>query len=294
MNTRSGVAVASTSGPGIGAINAPDMPATLERLTDAWRHYDCRELFLSGMAGSSIGWVDTGYLNCPVNLDELCQHLYPTQLGDFNAMIVPGVRCVNPVGAPDVMRGEETQLLGALLLQPDLRKGTHLLCLPGTHNKWAHLQDGTVKNFITCPSGELFSLLTQNSVIAKTSSQQRFGIKAFLKGVERANALGPSGERIDLSMLLFETRSRQLDNSMQAEHCHAFLSGLVIGKDISSATHIYAPINRSASLIFCGDAKLADLYSTAARHLGLQAIVLPGEILATNGIHQLYKATKGN
>src|SRR6185436_6198995 len=71
----------------------------------------------------------------------------------------------NPLGAPDVMRGEETQLVGALEIEPALAAGRHLVCMPGTHTKWVSMRDGIVQEFLTVPTGEVFALLCNHSVL---------------------------------------------------------------------------------------------------------------------------------
>ena len=93
---------------------------------------------LCGMVGSAIGWLEAPYLPCPAELYELAENPGGVRDGVF---IVPGMRCSNPLGAPDVMRGEETQLLGARRLRRSLNDGKQLVCMPGTHTKWVSLHD---------------------------------------------------------------------------------------------------------------------------------------------------------
>jgi 2-keto-3-deoxy-galactonokinase len=92
------------------------------------------------MVGSSIGWVEAPYLACPARPKDIAAACARVREGRIR--IVPGLSCRNRFDAPDVMRGEETQILGALDLQPDLRQGRRLLCLPGTHTKWVLLEEG--------------------------------------------------------------------------------------------------------------------------------------------------------
>ena len=81
--------------------------------------------------------------------------------------IVPGMRCTNPLGAPDVMRGEETQLLGAQALHAPMGTGKQLVCMPGTHTKWVSLNGSVVQEFLTAPTGELFAMLCEHSVLVR-------------------------------------------------------------------------------------------------------------------------------
>src|SRR5688572_17074619 len=126
----------------------------LDTETAAW-HADAGPLpvVLCGMVGSSIGWVQAPYLAAPADPQRLATASLSLRGGAVR--IVPGVSCRNRLGAPDVMRGEETQILGALSLEPALRRGAHLVCLPGTHTKWVVVRDGAIVEFLTAPAGEL-------------------------------------------------------------------------------------------------------------------------------------------
>ena len=112
----------------------------------------------------AFGWREAPYLPCPEDLYELAENLVEVRAG---VRIVPGMRCSNPLGAPDVMRGEETQLLGARELEPRLEHGRQLVCMPGTHTKWVSLHDGVVHEFLTAPTGELFAMLCDHSVLVR-------------------------------------------------------------------------------------------------------------------------------
>ena len=115
------------------------------------------------MVGSSIGWVETPYADCPVHPDALAEACVPLKNGRVH--VVPGLACRNRFEAPDVMRGEETQVLGALQRLPELGSGKRLLCLPGTHTKWVMLLDGTITDFLTAPVGELYEVLARHSIL---------------------------------------------------------------------------------------------------------------------------------
>ncbi|MDB5425835.1 MAG: 2-dehydro-3-deoxygalactonokinase, partial [Phenylobacterium sp.] len=125
---------------------------------------DARALpaILCGMIGSNLGWRTAPYADCPAGLDELARALTPvTEL----ARIVPGLRCEGIAGAPDVMRGEETQLLGWLAQNPDRREGRQVICHPGTHAKWVVVEVGRIVRFVTAMTGELFAVLGRHSVL---------------------------------------------------------------------------------------------------------------------------------
>jgi 2-dehydro-3-deoxygalactonokinase len=279
-----GAILKSTTGPGVSEVTREEIPSVVATLTEEWQSFDCDKLLMSGMVGSTIGWVDAGYIDCPTETIKLSDHLCETIVGNYHSWIVPGLCCKNPMGAPDVMRGEELQLLGALRMKPELRNGEYLFCMPGTHNKWIHTSSAVVNNFFTCISGELYALLTQHSVVAHAIAKQEFDLEAFQLGVER----GASNRNVDSLNLLFETRSRQLSKSINAEHCHAFLSGLIIGKDIDNATKLYFKRFNPQSLVFCGEEHLTSLYNIAANQLGWDPHIIDGHVLSTTGIHQIY------
>ena len=124
-----------------------------DELTRKWRaaHGELPAL-LCGMVGSAFGWREAPYLPARRRPAELADALVSPRA---NVHIVPGMSCTNPLGAPDVMRGEETQLLGAMGgLAAGLGTGRQLVCLPGTHTKWVSVHDGLVQEFLTVPSGE--------------------------------------------------------------------------------------------------------------------------------------------
>jgi 2-dehydro-3-deoxygalactonokinase len=156
--------------------------------------------------------------------------------------IIPGARCVNPRGAPDVMRGEETQIIGALRLDARLARGRHVFALPGTHTKWALLNDGTLETFQTSFSGELFALLRDHSLLARlaaappdspaTAASTKAG---FERGVARSRELRGT----PLGHLLCEARSRQLMNEVSQPEALGFLSGLIIDQDIRGALDLF-------------------------------------------------------
>jgi 2-dehydro-3-deoxygalactonokinase len=117
---------------------------------------------LCGMIGSNLGWTAVPYADCPASLADLAGGLTPVA---DDVRIVPGLRCDGIAGSPDVMRGEETQVLGWLAQHPDRRSGRHVICHPGTHAKWVLIEDGRIVRFVTAMTGELFAVLRAHSVL---------------------------------------------------------------------------------------------------------------------------------
>ncbi|OYQ31495.1 hypothetical protein CHU95_20325 [Niveispirillum lacus] len=273
-----GTVLDRADGPGVAAVPGRAEAAFLDA-TAAWRAADgpLPALFC-GMVGSTIGWVEAAYHPCPANVGSLASGLTRfTALGATMA-IIPGLSTRNPQGAPDVMRGEETQILGALASHPDLGIGRRLLCLPGTHAKWVLLRDGTVVMFQTGFSGELFALLRGHSVLGRGTDGLLPQIgPAFIQGVQRSLTSAP------LPHLLFEARSRQLLEGMSAQDALSFLSGLVIGADVvggiaMAADGLDGPVTLVASPI------LTDAYAAALAATGRDTVALDGGELALAGL----------
>jgi 2-dehydro-3-deoxygalactonokinase len=199
--------------------------------------------------------------------------------------IVPGMRCANPLGAPDVMRGEETQLLGALEMHPELAQGRHLVCMPGTHTKWVALHDGTVLEFLTVPTGEIFRLLCDHSVLVRDRdtpiTHQR---AAFERGLAEA-ARHPE---VPLLHRLFQSRSLRIDGQLEPEEAAAWTSGLLVGTDCAGALPLFedggAPVHVVAA------ASLAGLYAAALTRLGRTAIPVAGDDAAFRGLIRIHTA----
>ncbi|MFV3130504.1 2-dehydro-3-deoxygalactonokinase [Niveispirillum sp. KHB5.9] len=279
---RDGQVLDRAEGPGVAAVPGRVEAAFMEA-TAAWRdaHGPLPALFC-GMVGSSIGWVEAVYQPCPADVRSLASGLTRFKAAGAEMAIIPGLSTTNPQGAPDVMRGEETQILGALATKPELRQGRRLLCLPGTHAKWVLLEDGTVRHFQTGFSGELFALLRQHSVLGRgTDGLQPQAGAAFDRGVERALT------KAALPHLLFEARSRQLLEGMTAQDALSFLSGLVIGADVAGGLagvsgDLDGPVTLVASPV------LTDAYAAALRVAGQDAACLDGADLALAGLFSVH------
>lgn len=150
----------------------------LAGLVDGWDG----PLLLSGMIGSRNGWVEQPYLPCPADTAALAQAMrcYDALLPGRALWFVPGVSTGEQAGVPDVMRGEETQLVGLIAALGD---GAHVACLPGTHSKWAQIANGQLTGFATVMTGELYAVLRQHSILGKLMDDDHAALDAdaFLK-----------------------------------------------------------------------------------------------------------------
>lgn len=214
-----------------------------------------------GMVGSRNGWCEVPYLDVPSDAGALGRALRPFVVGDGRALhLVPGLR--NPRG-PDVMRGEETQLVGALARDPSLAAHTTFV-LPGTHSKWTSVRDGTVVDFSTAMTGELFALLRRHSILAVGIDEGTPEPDAFARGVVAARDSGAAGA---LSRL-FSARALMLDGALAPASVPDYLSGLLLGEELraqiaSGRFRVDAPIQ------LIGDAALCARYREAAAHFEL-------------------------
>lgn len=191
----------------------------------AVRDWPALPVLACGMVGSRNGWLEAPYLDTPTSIDRLARQL--TRLDAPNGYVVHLVPGLRDPQRPDVMRGEETQIVGVLARQPD---ATHLL-LPGTHSKWVRLHGGEVAGFATVMTGELYGLLRQHSILGAQLPQARDDDAAFLRGVSAARDSGAAG----VLSRLFSARVLMLDGVLAPSSVPDYLSGLLIGEELRMA-----------------------------------------------------------
>lgn len=278
-----GVTIESAIGPGVSSVKVPFAELFDSLLLDWDARYGTLPAILSGMVGSSIGWVQTPYVPCPANPESIVAG--SVALGDGRVRLLPGLRCDNRLNTADFVRGEETQVLGALSLDATLRTGRHLLCLPGTHTKWVVLEEGIIREFLTAPTGEVYGALRDHSVLVRADhrSEEASGA-AFEEGLRRFNDY----PRVPILHRLFECRSRVLDGKMAASDAAAFLSGLLIAGDVAGALSLFADSIAGRRVCVIGTAQLNQAYATALKLSGLSAIQLDGGAAALSGLSRAH------
>ena len=247
--------------------------ASLAALIAGWPQAESGlPVVMAGMVGSAIGWQTVPYLEADTPLSALARHLVPVAEAPAGRRwsIVPGYCLRGEAGAVDVMRGEETQLFGALnLLGPGASDGCYVL--PGTHSKWVRLQGGRITELRTYMTGELFALLRQHGTLASAMQTPvadapgalRHDSVAddpdFLQGVARA-AAGPA-----LSHALFGARARVVTGAMAPGAAAAHVSGLLIGAEWADARR-HGLDGEPVRVI--GEPALAALHAACAHHHG--------------------------
>ena len=284
-----GTVLARKAGPGVASVDTP-FPQLLQALVADWRsaHGDL-PIVLCGMVGSNIGWTQAPYVPCPAGAGQIGARCVALEHGSVR--IVPGLSCTNRLDAPDLMRGEETQILGALQLDPALRQGQRLLCLPGTHTKWVALGGGVIRDFLTAPAGELHALLSRHSVLVADSpgdAQPAAAANgaAFARGLEQVRQFPDA----DLLQRLFQCRSRRLQGDLAPRDAGEFLSGLLIGADVQGALRLMTPGTGSPVHII-GAPLLTRRYARALELFGSAAAEIDGEAAALAGLLQIHLAT---
>jgi 2-dehydro-3-deoxygalactonokinase len=248
--------------------------ASLEALLADWPQADATlPVVMAGMVGSAIGWQAVPYLQREAPLSGLARHLVRVDEAppDRRWFIAPGYCIRADVGAEvDVMRGEETQLYGALhLLGPKVSDGLYVL--PGTHSKWVRLQAGRITELRTYMTGELFALLRQHGTLASAmqtaGSHPADGLQhanvaddpEFLRGVAAA-AAGPV-----LTHALFGARARVVTGALAPAAAAAYVSGLLIGAEWADARRLASPADPVRVI---GEPALASLHAACARTHG--------------------------
>ena len=263
-------------GPGISKLETTPAETLFAAIGDWVDQFGTMDIILGGMVGSNIGWSETPYCQCPVDAEALRDGLNTFQQRGHQIAIVPGVACKNVHGLPDVMRGEEVQILGYLSTRA--AGESRLLCLPGTHTKWVTVEDGRIVSFTTSLTGELFALLRQHSVLVARTERGDAGFDAdsFDEGLEIARSF--SG---DFLQLVFSTRTRTLIGSDAGFHASSYLSGLLVGTDVARALENH-PSCGSIALI--GETGLCDKFAAALKKYGHDSETYDGNDAAYYGI----------
>lgn len=230
-------------------------------------------MLLAGMVGSNIGWQVAPYVAAPAGVAELRAGLLWV---DDRTAIVPGISTLVS-GRPDVMRGEEVQLLGAVAA--GLVPGDALLAQPGTHCKWVEMADGKVADFVTAMTGELFALLRKHGLLAAQLSGDVTLGDAFLEGVE-------DGKRQDLAASLFGIRAAKMLGTRDDADAASYASGLLIGTDVAARL----ATSQHDSVHILADPVLGGLYSAAIQAHGRNAILIDSHAAFVAGISEIVKS----
>ena len=264
---------------GLLSVENAQFGPTLYAMLQPWlEQYGKLPVVMAGMVGSQQGWHEVPYAPQPCGASDLLArtHAFTTSWGS-PAWIIPGVSGTSHFGQPDVMRGEEVQLLGLCQLHPATH---HLALLPGTHSKHAQLVEGKISVFSTFMTGEIFSLLSQRSLLGKVLPEQQEDNAAYLLGVQTALRGAP------FTHLIFSARTRRLAGEIATSHVHSYLSGLTIGHEL-----LAIPAGQQAWVV--GSPALTARYQLAASLMDLQLTPVNGDDCFIRGLSHLFSLIKG-
>lgn len=239
---------------GILSVPAGGFAAALDALCAGWPVGSALTL-MSGMVGSRQGWVEAPYCPCPAGFDDVARQLAWLRPGQL--AIVPGLSCEHD-GVPDVMRGEEVQVFGALRLL-----GLHdaVVVLPGTHSKWVTVRGSRIEGFTTFMTGEFYALLRRHSILSRTMPPDDGPLDtgAFDEGVTHAQTSR------SLLGTAFSARTLSLFERMAAESLPSYLSGLVIGEELRAQPSL------PDAVVVIGSPELTGRYQRALALQGVTA-----------------------
>ncbi len=261
--------VARLNGPG--ALEGNAEAALAERL-ELWKvEGPLSEVVLCGMAGAPGALVAAGYAACPADAAKWLSSRARLEVSGIPVSVLPGLSCKDSEGVPEVMRGEEAQVFGALALHPELGSGEHLIALPGTHCKWVSVVNGTIVGFRTHPTGELFALLAGQSTLTgpDTPGEGSFD-DGFARGVERCEE--------PLTGALFEARAARMLDGRSKDWSRGYISGLLIGGEVA------AQVPTGISVVLIGDPALSALYDRALAARGCTSRKIDGDAAVLAGL----------
>lgn len=266
-----GETTARLDGPGVTQLVEP-AERVLARLLSVWLATGPIEaITLCGMVGSPAGLAVAPYAPCPVDAEGWHHARTRLRVLGHDVEILPGLSYRTADGVPEVMRGEETQVFGAMALNPALREGERLFALPGTHGKWVSTCDGAITDFRTAPTGEVFAAITGHTSLTGPDTP---GEGSFDDGFGRG--LARSAE--PLPGTLFEARAARLLDGRSRDWAKGYLSGVLIGAEVAQ----FDIGAQDVTLI--GDPALAALYASAIAHHGGSSQQVDGESAVVAGL----------
>ena len=210
-----------------GILNVPDnrYADTLRDEIGPWLAAGENHVLLSGMIGSRQGWKEAPYLPCPAGAPDIAAALVEIEFDWAQVKLVPGLSATDDAGVAEVMRGEETQVLGVLAAMG----GSGLACLPGTHSKWARVEDGRIVGFTTHMTGETFAALRGHTILGRMMREGPSDGAPFDAGIKRASDAG------GLLHHIFGARAEVLAGKLAETEAAAYLSGILIGNEVRAA-----------------------------------------------------------
>ncbi|QYJ78338.1 2-dehydro-3-deoxygalactonokinase [Shewanella acanthi] len=269
------------SDQGVLSVQNRDFLAVIVTNLSKWLQEDSSlPIIMSGMVGSKVGWFDVPYVELPFDSSALVKGAHKVSVDKFNIWIIPGVQADSLEGNVDVMRGEEVQVIGAQAIAAANQLSYMNICLPGTHSKWLVYRDGhlTLSTFMT---GELFSLLSQHSILSRTLDDPAIWSESdFNRGVADSAQSG-----LGLLHNLFGVRTKKLFPGTDSLHSQSYLSGLLIGAEI----YPMLPYVRSG-LVVVAASKLLTLYSQAFEAFSCPVLAIDSNDATQMGLISIFES----
>jgi 2-dehydro-3-deoxygalactonokinase len=274
-----GVSDEYSAAAGIATLDRGGMAAMMQKAAARWP--GGIPVYAAGMIGSAIGWVEVPYADAPAGCLEILQRMTRAQIGEVDVRIVPGIACRRAFdGAPDILRGEEIELLGLI----GLGHANGLAALPGTHTKWVRLDRGRVVDFFTAMSGEIFDRLTAQGLLASITEGEAAEGAPFLDGVAAGQA-----RKLGLGTLLFGARARVIRGALRRADASSYVRGLLIGSEIADALAVY-PELAQAVVPLTGSGPLSRLYAAALTANGIGSRIVDSREACRRGFRMLHEA----
>ena len=263
------------SGEGMGATARGQFQSVLEAHLAALTVPPDVPVVMCGMVGSRQGWAEASYLTVPVSLADVAAEAVRIPGIARDIRIMPGLSKHAPE-SPDVMRGEETQLLGLSLLAP--AAGERFVCMPGTHSKWVRMHGDRIVDFVSFLTGDAFAVLSQHSVLRHSLSGASVdpASKDFRDAV-RASLETPA----DILARAFSIRAAGLLQDLDAGAAAARLSGYLIGQEIAGSKARFTVPDR---VDLVGDTRLGALYSEALAIAGISCTLHDSDMAVIAGL----------
>ena len=255
----------TVSPTGILFVEAGRFADVLRRAILPWVNAGERHVLLSGMIGSRQGWIEAPYLPCPAGAADLAGATIPVPFDRAEVRLVPGVTAEDAAGVPEVMRGEETQIIGALA---EFGEGG-IACMPGSHSKWVRVEAGRITGFSTFMTGEAFAAFSGHTILGRMmKADAPPDPEALRQGLARSADAG------GLLRHLFGVRTLGLFGRLTETSAASYLSGLLLGHEVRAAL---AAAPDAGPVVLIGDPKLCTLYAEAIAICGGVARIAKGE-----------------
>jgi 2-dehydro-3-deoxygalactonokinase len=276
LDSNGRVVAEAASDKGMAKLDRAGFEPALLELVDGWLPHDRQiPVIACGMVGARQGWFEVPYRQVP------CTPVFFDTTGSpdtrdprLKVTILAGIKQVEP--APDVMRGEETQIAGVLLEDPQF---AGVLCLPGTHTKWVQVDAGTIVHFTTFMTGELFNLFSTHSVLRHSLDGEGWDADEFAGNI-RLMATEPAS----LAARLFSIRAGSLVSGTGAATAKARLSGLLIGAELAAAKTYWQ--DRKVTIV--GNGAQSELYAEGLRTLGQSSRIVDARNVTLAGLKSAY------